>query len=77
MKCNQKTIGQGTVLKSPHPCPGIRAGIGCAVERSCPLLPRRSRRCVGTVTDLERSSDSLCLGPHPDQENHGTADTNA
>lgn len=47
MKRNQKTIGQGTVLKSPHPSPGVRAG---AVERSCPVLPCRSCRCVGAVT---------------------------
>lgn len=31
MKCNQKTIGQGTVFKSPHPSPGIRAGVLLAV----------------------------------------------
>lgn len=31
MKCNQKTIGQGTVLKSPHPSPGIRAGVSLVV----------------------------------------------
>lgn len=73
MKCNQKTIGQGTALRVPtHPqaseleCPWLCCG------RSCPVCPCSSCRCVGTVTAVTARAWA-----HPDKEMHSTADTNA
>lgn len=57
MKCNQKTIGQGSVPKSPSPSPGLRAG---AVRRSCPVLPCRSCRGVGAVTAVTACAWAPC-----------------
>lgn len=52
MKCNQKTIGQGTVFKSPHPSPGIRAGVLLVVLwKGAVVSSLYLRRCDGTVTD--------------------------